>query len=189
MQAKNCRERILNLKQWRIDNALTVDECIERCGDYPSEWTIRKVFAKGSEDKATFKESTIASVEKALLGKVYEPEIKIPIEDVTRTLEDAVKPLADENRLLRRTVEQQAEIIRTLVHVGLLCVFFFSGIALYDFVSHSTGFWNTDSSGVWVAKVVFIIVVALLLIERVYALHKLKAKFESEEQAAAEVGL
>lgn len=188
MQARNCRERILALKQWRMDNGKTIDQCIELCGDFPSDTTITRIFTKGGEDK-TFRESTIAAIELALLGKVYSPEIKIPVEDVVRAQEDTAKRFADENRMLHHTVRRQAEIIRTLVRLGTVCLAFFSGVALYDFFSHSAGFWNTDSSGVWVAKVVFIIVVALLLIERVYALHKLKAKFESEEQAAAEVGL
>ena len=188
MQARNCRERILALKQWRMDNGKTIDQCIELCGDFPSDTTITRIFTKGGEDK-TFRESTIAAIELALLGKVYEAAIKIPVEDVVRAQEDTAKRFADENRMLRRTVEQQSEIIRALVRVGLLCVVFFSGIALYDFLSHSTGFWGTNSSGVWIIKVAFIVCVAAALAERIYALRKLKAKFESEEQAAAEVGL
>ena len=188
MQARNCRERILALKQWRMDNGKTIDQCIELCGDFPSDTTITRIFTKGGEDK-TFRESTIAAIELALLGKVYEAAIKIPVEDVVRAQEDTAKRFADENRMLHQTVEQQAEIIRALVRVGLLCVVFFSGIALYDFLSHSTGFWGTNSSGVWIIKVAFIVCVAAALAERIYALRKLRAKYESEEQAAAEVGL
>ena len=63
---------------------MTVDQCIELCGDFPSDSTIRKVFAKGSEDKPSFRESTIAAIELAIIGRVYEPEIAIPVEDVIR---------------------------------------------------------------------------------------------------------
>lgn len=185
MQARNCRERILALKQWRMDNGKTIDQCIEMCGDFPSDTTITRILTKGGEDK-TFRESTIAAIELALIGKVYEPSIKIPVEDVVHAQEDTAKRWADENRMLRRTVLRQAEIIRTLVRLGTVCLLFFSGVALYDFFSHSSGFWNTDSSGVWIAKVAFLVVVALVLIERVVALRKLNAQFEAEEAQIAE---
>ena len=185
MQARNCRERILALKQWRMDNGKTIEQCIEMCGDFPSDTTITRIFTKGGEDK-TFRESTIAAIELALLGKVYSPEIKIPVEDVVRAQEDTAKRFADENRMLHQTVRRQAVIIRTLVRLGIVCIAFFSGVALYDFFNHSAGFWNTDSSGVWIAKVAFLVVVAVVLVERVVALRKLKAQFEAEEAQIAE---
>lgn len=189
MQAKECKKRILHLKEWRTLNNFTIEDVVRMFPDgFPSDTTIRRIFSKGGEDKS-FRESTIAALELTLLGKVYSPEIKIPVMDVVKAQEDTAKRFADENKLLRRTVEQQAEIIRALVRVGLLCVVFFSGIALYDFLSHSTGFWGTNSSGVWIIKVAFIVCVAAALAERIYALRKLRAKFEAEEQAAAEIGL
>ena len=78
MQARNCRERILALKQWRVDNGHTVDYCVELCGGVPSDSTVSKVFYKGSENK-TFRETTIAAIELKCLGRVYEPNIKIPV--------------------------------------------------------------------------------------------------------------
>ena len=189
MQAKECKRRILRLKEWRTLNSLSIEDVVRMFPDgFPSDTTIRRIFSKGGEDKS-FRESTIAALELTLLGKVYAPEIKIPVMDVVKAQEDTAKRFADENKRLRRTVEQQAEIIRTLVFMALICIAFFSGVALYDFLSHSTGFWGTNSSGVWIIKVAFIVCVAAALAERIYALRKLRAKFESEEQAAAEVGL
>ena len=188
MNARNSKERILALKQWRIDEAKTVDECISLCGAYPSDTTIRRIFAKGSEDKP-FKESSIAAVELALIGKVYKPDIVIPVEEVVRGQEAAAIHYQSEIRRLRHTVERQAEIIRTLLRIGVICVLFFSSIALYDYLNHHTGFWNTNSSSVWIIKVSFLACITCLLGERVYALHKLKLKFRAEEQAAAEVSL
>lgn len=189
MQAKDCRIRILNLKQFRLDKGLTIEQCVEMCGNYPSEWTVRKFFTKGSEDKATFKESTVAAIELALIGKVYEPNIKIPVVDVTRTLEDAVTPLANENRLLRYTVDRQAHIIKTLSRMVLACLVFFGSIALYDYFSHSTGFWNTDSYFVWIIKVAFLLCILGSMLWSFVKLKALKKRFDAEEKQLSEGGL
>lgn len=188
MQARNCEERVLNLQKWRIEKAVPISCCIELCNGVPSDRTVTNVFVKGGE-KRSYKESTIAAIEKACLGYVYDSAIKIPVEDVIRTQEDTVALYFAEVRKLRQTVERQAEIIRTLLCIGIICVFFFSCVALYDFLSHSTGFWATDSYGVWIVKVAFLAVITVLLSERIYALRKLKAKFLAEEQAAAESGI
>ena len=50
MQARNCRERILALKEWRMAQGKTVDQCVELCGDFPSDTTVKRIFGKGSED-------------------------------------------------------------------------------------------------------------------------------------------
>ena len=176
-----CRERILRLKKWRVDNGFTIDQCVERCGEYPSEWSVRKFFAKGSEDKPSFKESTVAAIELALLGEVYS-NATVLIEDMARSIEDAVKPYAREIRLLRYTVERQAHIINGLFKLCAVAVTFFAGIALYDFFTKSTGFWGTHSSGVWIAKVVFLACTAAVVVERFYALHKLKVHYREEIQ-------
>lgn len=188
MQARNCRERILSLKQWRLDKGLTVDQCAELCGDFPSEYTVRKIFAKGSEDK-TFRESTVAAVELACLGHVYEPALKIPVEDVVRAQEDTARRFAQEVRALRHTVERQAHLIHSLLSICVISVLFFGGIALYDFFSHSTGFWNTDSYPIWIAKVAFLLYLAFALVRWFVVLRRIKARFAAEEQAAAESGI
>ena len=188
MQAKNCKERILKLKAWRIDKGLTVDQCVELCGDYPSGSTIRKVFAKGSEDKS-FRESTIAAIELALLGKVYEPDIKIPVEDVARTLESAVKPLADENRLLQHTVNQQKQMINGLVRLCITAVLLIISIGIYDFNTPGVGFWGSHLSWVFLLKIAFGIYAAVVVVRHVFLLRKLKADFEAEEKKNAEASV
>lgn len=182
MYAKNCRERILRLKKHRIDNGLTVDQCIELCGGFPSESTTRKIYAKGSEEKATFKESTIAAVELAVMGEVYSADISIPVEDVARSLADAIQPYAKENRELKYKNDQQSHIIKGLLALCIGCVAFFGGIAFYDFRSHTSGFWGTSSSPVWIVKVLFLLFVAGVIFRQLYALYQLKARFEKEDQ-------
>lgn len=149
--------------------------------DYPSGSTIRKVFAKGSEDKS-FRESTIAAIELALLGKVYEPDIKIPVEDVARTLEAAVKPLADENRLLQHTVKQQKQIINGLVRLCITAVLLIIAIGIYDFNTPGVGFWGSHLSWVFLLKVAFGIYASVVVIKRIFLLRKLNAEFEAEEE-------
>ena len=188
MQARNCRERVLNLKKWRMENGKTIAECIELCGDFPSEKTVEKVFLKGSEEKS-FRESTIAAIELACLGKVYSPEIKIPVEDVIRAQEETAKRFADENRLLRQTVEKQAHIIDALLKIGIACLVFFGGIALYDYFTHSTGFWNTDSYPIWIAKVAFLLCLFGLLLWFFIRLRAIKARFAAEEAEISEAKL
>lgn len=176
MQAKNCKERILKLKAWRIDKGLTVDQCVELCGDYPSGSTIRKVFAKGSEEKS-FRESTIAAIELALLGKVYEPDIKIPVEDVARTLEEATKPLAEENRALRYQVQRQTKISSGLLRLCFTAVLLFGAIAFYDLRIDNAGFWGSKVYWVWIIKAVFLLYAAAVVLGCALALRKLKAEF------------
>ena len=185
MQARNCRERILALKEWRLAQGKTVDQCIELCGDFPSDTTVKRIFAKGSEDK-TYRESTIAAIELACLGRVYEPSIKIPVEDVVRAQEDTAKRFADENRLLRYTVERQAHIIKALGRVVLACILFFGAIAFYDLFTKAGGFWNANTYPVWIAKVAFLLCVIGSLAWSTYKIQKLKAQFEAEEAQITE---
>ena len=180
MQAKMCRERILYLKKWRTEKGLTVEQCIAMCGEYPSEWSIRKFFAKGSEEHPTFKESTVSAIELALLGKVYEPETKMHIEDVARSIEDAVKPYAAEIRLLRYTVERQEQIINGLFRLGAVAVLLIVSIGLYDLTNPEVGFWGSHLYWVSILKFVFCGVAVGIIVKRVHALHKLKLHFRAE---------
>lgn len=186
MQAKECRKRILALKEWRTLNGLSIEDCVRMFPDgFPSDTTIRRIFAKGGEEKS-FRESTIAAIELSCLGKVYMPEIKIPVEDVVRAQEDTAKRFADENRLLRQTVEKQAHIINALLRIGIACLLFFGGIALYDYFTHSTGFWNTDSYPIWIAKVAFLLCLFGLLLWFFLRLRAIKARFAAEEAELSE---
>ena len=179
MQARNCRERVLNLKAWRMRTGKTIAECVELCGDYPSDKTVEKVFLKGSEEKS-FRESTIAAIELACLGKVYEPEARMPIEDVTRSIETAVKPYAAEIRLLRYTVEQQEQIINGLVRLGVLAVLLMLSIGIYDTINPGVGFWGSHLYWVSILKFIFVAFAVVIIVRRVYALHKLKLHFRAE---------
>ena len=181
MQARNCRERILALKQWRMDNGKTIDQCIELCGDFPSDTTITRIFTKGGEDK-TFRESTIAAIELALLGKVYEPAIKIPVEDVVRAQEDTAKRFADENRLLHRTVEQQKHILNSLVKLCSVAVLLIISIGIYDFNTPGVGFWGSHVSWVFVLKIAFGIYAAAVIIRSIIIGRNLKKKYKEEEK-------
>ena len=181
MQARNCRERVLNLKKWRMENGKTIAECIELCGDFPSDKTVEKVFLKGSEEKS-FRESTIAAIELACLGKVYMPEIKIPVEDVIRGLEDTAKRWATENRRLRYAVERQAHIISGLMRLCIIAVLLFGCIAVYDLISHNVGFWGSDLYWVWIIKAAFLIYAGGGIVKRGLLIKKLKAKFDEEEK-------
>ena len=184
MQARNCRERVLNLKKWRMENGKTIAECIELCGDFPSDKTVEKVFLKGSEEKS-FRESTIAAIELACLGKVYSPEIKIPVEDVIRAQEETAKRFADENRRLRQTVEKQKHMITGLVRLCLIAVLLMISIGIYDFITPGVGFWGSHLSWVFVLKIAFGLFALTVVIRRILLLRKLKARF-AEEEAAAE---
>lgn len=188
MQARNCRERVLNLKAWRMETGKTIAECIELCGDFPSDKTVEKVFLKGSEEKS-FRESTIAAIELACLGKVYEPEIKIPVEDVIRGLEDTAKRWADENRLLRHTVEQQKHMIIGLVRLCLIAVLLMISIGVYDFITPGVGFWGSHLSWVFVLKIAFGLVALAVVIRRIVLIYRLKADFEAEEKKNAEASV
>lgn len=178
MQARNCRERILSLKQWRYEHGKTIDQCIEICGGYPSDTTISRIFGKGGEDK-TFRESTIAAVELALTGKVYEPETPIPVELAVKAQVDTAKTYASEIRALEYQVKKQAHIINSLFALVVCCLVFFGSVALYDFLTHGTGFWNTDSSWVWFGKVAFLFCVAAVVLRLFFAIKKLKAEYKS----------
>jgi hypothetical protein len=168
-----------------METGKTIAECIELCGDFPSDKTVEKVFLKGSEEKS-FRESTIAAIELACLGKVYSPEIKIPVEDVTRTIEDAVKPLADENRLLKHTVNQHKQMINSLVRLCITAVLLIISIGIYDFNTPGVGFWGSHLSWVFLLKIAFGIYAAVVVIRHVFLLRKLKADFEAEEKKNAE---
>lgn len=180
MQARDCRQRIIALKEWRMHHGKTIDECIEICGNYPADATIRRMLGKGGEDK-TFRESTVAAVELALMGKVYEPEIKIPVMDVVRAQEATAKQFAAENRQLRYQVQRQSHIITGLLALALCSLIFFGGIAIYDFCTNGTGFWNSDASWIWVVKVSFLICVALVLLRLFVKIRQLNAQFAAEE--------
>lgn len=189
MQAKECKARILALKEWRSLNGFSIEDVVRLFPDgWPSDTTIRRIFGKGGEEKS-FRESTIAALELALLGKVYAPEIKIPVVDVVKAQEDTAKRLSDDNRRLMQTVRKQKHIIISLLMLVGCCVVFFGGIALYDFVTNGTGFWNSHSWPIWIAKVAFLMCVSAVVLHYFLAMRKLEAAFLAEEKAAAEAAL
>lgn len=156
MQAKNCRERIIRLKEWRVNKALTVDQCIELCGDFPSDSTIRKVFAKGSEDKPSFRESTIAAIELAVMGRVYEPKIAIPVEDVIRAEKEYAGNYNAELEK-KRLIEQQQKGLLNFCFVIIALFFLFNSVILiYDLAYKHIGFFTVDNVFVWVVELVFV---------------------------------
>ena len=155
MQAKNCKERITRLKEWRINKALTVDQCIELCGDFPSDSTIRKVFAKGSEDKSSFRESTIAAIELAVMGRVYEPKIAIPVEDVIRAEKEYAENYNAELEK-KRLIEQQQKGLLNFCFIIALFFLFNSVILIYDITVTHIGFFTLDNFFVWIAELVFV---------------------------------
>lgn len=157
MQAKNCRERILKLKEWRTNKGLTVDRCIELCGDFPSDSTIRKVFAKGSEEKPSYKESTIAAIELAVMGRVYEPEIAIPVVDVIRAQKENAEKYNAELEKQRIIEDQQKGLLRFCFVIIALFFIFNSVILIYDITVTHIGFFTPENFFVWVAELVFVI--------------------------------
>lgn len=189
MQARECEKRIINLKNWRVQNGLSIEDVVRLFPDgFPSDTTIRRIFSKGGEQKS-FRESTIAAIELTLLGKVYAPEIKIPVVDVVRAQEDTAKRLSDEYRRLDKAVRKQKHIISSLLMLVCCCIIFFGGVAIFDFATNGTGFWNSHSWPVWVAKVAFLVCVAAVGLHYFFAMRRLEAKFKAEEAAAAEAAL
>lgn len=187
MQAKNCKERILKLKEWRIEQGLTVDRCIELCGDFPSESTIRKIFAKGSEEKISYRESTIAAIEQACLGQAYMPEITIPLEDVI----EAQQETAAEAERLRHIQELKIAQQKAKLHVCYIMLALLFGfdivILLYDVTHLNTGFFNANSIFVWCVQVVFLVATGIILISFSVRYWMRKKKIEELEQQTPQV--
>lgn len=178
MQAKNCKERILRLKDWRIDNGLTVDQCVELCGNFPSESTVKKFFAKGSEEKS-FRESTVAAIEKALLGKVYEPKIAIPVEDVIRAEKEHAEAYNTELEKKRLIEAQQKGLLNfCFIIIGLFFAFN-TTILIYDLAYKHIGFFTTENIFVWVLELVFLTVLGT--VSAVFITRSLKRKKKIEQ--------
>lgn len=164
MQARNCKERIAKLKQYRLDKGLTIEQCIELCGGFPSESTIRKLFSKGGGDK-TYRESTIAALELAIIGQVYMPEISIPVEDVIQAQKDLAQAAAEElERKTRREallIDQQKASLRTRDIIIMIMLVFDLIILAYDLSHQGIGFFNTSSSLVWFVQIAFVLCIAV----------------------------
>lgn len=179
MQARNCRERVLKLKEWRITYGKTVDQCIELCGGFPSDVTIRRIFAKGSEDKA-YRESTVAAIEQAIFGQVYMPEIKIPVEAVIKAeKEQAEKYNADTKKQALRIAQQRANIrVRDFIIIAL--VLYEIIVIIYDRMHPTIGFYTAGSITVWAVQTILFVVIASIL--SVYILRtRLRARQLAQE--------
>lgn len=156
MQARDCRQRVLRLKQWRIDNAKTVEQCISMCGDVPSDGTIKSVFRVNSENKS-FRETTIAAIELALLGAVYNPQISIPIEAAIHAQEAVVRPLLKAN-------EEKSEEIKMRDRLIAVLLLFDAAILIFDLSIKTGGFFNSKTAIVWVIEAIVVTAVAAILV-------------------------
>jgi hypothetical protein len=155
VQARNCAERIANLKKWRMDNGKTVDECVELFDGVPSVSTIKKVLGKGSEAKS-FRESTIAAMELKMMGHVYSPQIAIPVEDVIRAQEAVVRPLVEASKVKSEEIKLRDRLIAVLL-------LFDVAILIFDLSIKTGGFFNSKTLVVWVIEVVVVLTVAFIL--------------------------
>ena len=155
MQARNCSERILNLKKWRLDNGKTVDQCVALFDGVPSDSTIKKVLGKGSENKS-FRESTIAAMELKMMGHVYSPQIAIPVEDVIRAQEAVVRPLVEESKKKSEEIKLRDRLIAVLL-------FFDAAFLIFDLSIKTGGFFNSKTLVVWVIEAVVVLAVAVIL--------------------------
>lgn len=156
MQARDCRQRIIRLKNWRIDNAKTVEQCIELCGGVPSDGTIKSVFRINSENK-TFRETTLAAIELALFGAVYNPNISIPVEAAIHAQEDIVRPLVEENREKSEEIKMRDRLIAVLL-------LFDAAILIFDLSIKTGGFFNSKTLIVWIIEAIVVSAIAAILL-------------------------
>ena len=156
MQARDCEKRILRLKQWRVDNAKTVEQCSEMCNGVPADSTVKKVLARGSETKM-FRETTIAAIELALLGAVYNPAIAIPVEAAVHAQEAIVRPLVAENK-------EKSEEIKLRDRLIVVLLLFDVAILIFDLSIKTGGFFNSHTVIVWVIEALVVFAVAAILL-------------------------
>jgi hypothetical protein len=156
MQARDCKQRVLRLKQWRVDNAKTVEQCIELCKGVPSDGTIKSVFRINSENK-TFRETTLAAIELALLGAVYNPQITIPVEAAIHAQEAVVRPLLKAN-------EEKSEEIKVRDRLIAVLLLFDAAILIFDLSIKTGGFFNSKTAVVWVIEALVVSAVAAILL-------------------------
>ena len=180
MQARDCRERVIRLKKWRVDNAKTVEECIELCGDFPSDSTIKKILGKGGEDKP-YRESTIAAIEKALIGEVYNAQIKIPVEDVIKAQKAMAEDFAETKRKQVAVITKQKAEVRVRDAVICILVIYDIAMLIYDRLMDTTGFYNAHSATVWFVQVA--IAMSIATVCSIYLLRKkLYTRHEQEKE-------
>lgn len=163
MQARNCAERIASLKKWRMDNAKTVEECVALFDGFPSDSTVKRVLGKGSEAKS-YRESTIAAMELAMLGHVYSPQISIPVEDVIHAQKDAVRPYVEEVRELAGSVAEKSEELKLRDRIIAVLLVFDVIILIYDLTNKTAGFFNSHSAFVWVIEALAVFAVAFIVL-------------------------
>lgn len=156
MQARDCEQRVLRLKQWRMDNGKTVEQCIELCNGVPSDGTIKSVFRVNSENK-TFRETSIAAIELALFGSVYNPQITIPVEAAIHAQEDIVRPLVEANK-------EKSEEIKVRDRLIAVLLLFDAAILIFDLSIKTGGFFNSKTVVVWVIEALVVSAVAAILL-------------------------
>lgn len=156
MQARDCEKRILKLKQWRVENAKTVEQCAEMCNGVPADSTVKKVLARGSETKM-FRETTIAAMELALLGAVYNPAISIPVEAAVHAQEAIVRPLVQSNKEKSEEIKMRDRLIAVLL-------LFDAAILIFDLTIKTGGFFNSKTVVVWVIEALVVSAVAAILL-------------------------
>lgn len=162
MQAKNCKERIIRLKNRRVERRLTIDQVIELCGGFPSESTITKFFAKGCEDKS-YRESTVAALEIVLFGEVYNAAISIPVEDVVEAQKEAAALAEKQARIQTLNLEQQRAKLRVCYVMLALFFVFDSVILLYDIRHPDLGFFSSPSTLVWYVQLGFLVALGITI--------------------------
>ena len=162
MTARDCQKRITALKEWRMNKGYTVEQCIELCNGFPSDTTVRRIFNTNSGEK-TFRESTIAALELALMGKLYNPDISIPVEDVIEAQKETAELAEKQSRIQTLKLEQLKAKLR-VCYVMLALFFTFNSVILFYDLTHPTlGFFNSPSTKVWYVQFGFLIAVAVTL--------------------------
>lgn len=161
MQARECQKRIIALKEWRISKGYTVEQCIDICNGVPSDTTVRRIFNTNSETKS-FREATLASAELALMGKVYNPDISIPIEDVIKAQKENAEATEKTRRLQALQIAQQRANIRVRDFIIIALVLYEAFIIVYDRLNPHFGFYP-DGVAFWTVKTALFVVIGVIL--------------------------
>ena len=162
MTARDCQKRITALKEWRMNKGYTVEQCIELCNGFPSDTTVRRIFNTNSGEK-TFRESTIAALELALMGEVYNPEISIPVEDVIKAQKESAEAAEKTHRMQALQIAQQRANIRVRDFIIIAFALYEAFVIVYDRLNPHIGFYNTNSITVWVVQVTLLVVIGVIL--------------------------